>query len=260
MPSSYRTIWISDVHLGTSACRAEDLLNFLSEVSAHRIYLVGDVIDLERMKTRAIFPDSHRKVLARLMQLSQAGTEILYIPGNHDFQFRELAGNEFHGVPVMLEAEHRTRDGRRLLVTHGDLLDHQVRTGTGLEKFGATAYRMLVNLDVTVNQMRSRLGQDYLPISAGIKQRLNSANEYIRRFEEAAARHAAQRGFDGIVCGHIHRPCLRTIDGVHYANDGDWIEHRTALTESHDGQLQILQWTPRGSTVQADPRTSPLAA
>ncbi len=260
MPSSYRTLWLSDIHLGTNACRAEDLLNFLSDVTADKIYLTGDIIDLERMKTRAIFPDAHRNVLARFFQIAQSGTEVIYIPGNHDFQLRELAGKDIYGVPVMLEATHQARDGRRLLVTHGDLLDRLVRQGTSLEQFGAAAHRMLVNLDVVVNQLRSRLGQDYLPISASIKQRLSSASEYICRFEETAARHTAERGFDGIVCGHIHRPCIRDIDGTSYANDGDWVEHRTALAESDDGQLQILQWKTPGSVIEAIPHAHPLAA
>ena len=260
MPSSYRTLWLSDIHLGTNACRAEDLLHFLADVSADKIYLTGDIIDLERMKTRAIFPETHLNVLTRLVQLSQSGTEIVYIPGNHDFQLRELAGRDIYGIPVMLEATHLTRDGRRLLVTHGDLLDRLVRQGTGLEQFGAAAHRVLVNLDVIVNQLRSRLGREYLPISAGIKQRLSSANEYIRRFEEIAARHAAERGFDGIVCGHIHRPCIRDIDGTRYANDGDWVEHRTALAESDDGNLQILQWKTTEPVTQPMPQAPPLAA
>ncbi len=260
MLSSYRTLWLSDVHLGTNACRADDLLNFLAEVSADKIYLTGDIIDLERMKTRAIFPDAHRNVLARFFQIAQSGTEVAYIPGNHDFQLRELAGRDIFGVPVMLEAQHQTSDGRRLLVTHGDQLDQQVRQDTSLQQFGAAAYRVLVNLDVIVNEMRSRLGREYLPISAGIKQRLNSANDYIRRFEETAARHAAERGFDGIVCGHIHRPCIRNIDGTSYANDGDWVEHRTALAESDDGRLQILQWKTPESIIEPIPHAPPLAA
>ncbi|MCI0518269.1 MAG: UDP-2,3-diacylglucosamine diphosphatase [Woeseiaceae bacterium] len=260
MLSNYRTLWISDVHLGTNACRAEDLIRFLTEVSADRIYLTGDIVDLEKMKTKAIFPDAHRNVLARFFQLAQSGTEVIYVPGNHDSQMRELAGKEIYGVPVMLEATHKMADGRRLLVTHGDLLDPLIRQGTGLEQFGAAAYRMLVHLDVMINQLRSRLGQDYVPVSSRIKRRLNSANEYIRRFEETAAEHAGARGYDGIVCGHIHRPCIRNIGETQYANDGDWVEHRSALIESQTGALQILQWKPAGCAIETVPQASPLAA
>lgn len=260
MSLNYRTLWLSDIHLGTAACRAEDLLEFLEEVKADKIFLVGDIIDLEKMETRAIFPDSHRQVLARLLMLSQSGTEVVYIPGNHDYQMRQLVGRDIYGIPVLLESSHVTADGRRLLVTHGDLLDGEIRQGTTLGQFGAAAYSVLVNLDVAVNQLRSKLGRSYLPVSAGIKQRLKTANEYIRRFEEIAALTANDRGFDGIVCGHIHRPCVREIHGVYYANDGDWVEHRTALAETDDGQLQILQWQSHEVVAEPAIRITPLAA
>jgi UDP-2,3-diacylglucosamine pyrophosphatase LpxH len=260
VPINYRTLWLSDIHLGTNAARADDLLDFLDEVSADKIFLAGDIIDLQRMKTRAIFPDSHRQVLGRLLQLSRTGTEIVYIPGNHDCQFRQMVGRDIYGIPVMLEASHETADGRRLLVTHGDLLDGKIREGTTLGQFGSVAYKVLVNVDVVVNQLRSKLGCTFVSISANVKQHLSTANEYIRRFEEIAARTAAERGFDGIVCGHIHRPCVREIDGIHYANDGDWVEHRTALAESHDGQLQILQWQSDELMVETSGQITRLAA
>ena len=242
MSSTYRTLWLSDIHLGTNASRADDLMDFLHNVSADKIYLNGDIIDLERMKTRAVFTDAHRDVLLRFLQLARSGTEVIYIPGNHDIQFRELVGRNIFDIRVALEAAHKTNDGRNLLVTHGDLFDHDIRKGTNLGQFGAGAYRMLVSLNVLVNQLGNRLGRNYVPISARIKRRLAAANEYIDRFEQMAATYASERGFDGIVCGHIHRPCIRDISGVRYANDGDWVEHRTALAETEDGRLQILQW------------------
>ena len=242
MALNFRTLWMSDIHLGTSASRADDLLDFLAAVHADKIFLVGDIIDLERMKSKPQFPDSHRRLVSRFIQLGNSDTHVVFIPGNHDYQFRDLAGRDICGIPVMLDSEHRTVDGRRLLVTHGDILDGRIRRGTNLEKFGAAAYGMLMQLDVMVNQLRSRLGRDYLSVSSGIKYRLNSANEYIRRFEEVASAYAAERGFDGIVCGHIHRPVIRLMDGILYANDGDWVEHRTALAEDKHGALHILRW------------------
>jgi UDP-2,3-diacylglucosamine pyrophosphatase LpxH len=242
MALSFRTLWLSDIHLGTSASRADDLLDFLGTIHADKIFLVGDIIDLQRMQSKPQFPDAHRRLVSRLIHLGNTDTDVVYIPGNHDYQFRDLAGRDICGIPVVLDAEHRTVDGRRLLVTHGDVLDGRIRRGTNLEKFGAAAYGMLMQLDVMINQLRSRLGHDYLSIGAGIKYRLSSANEYIRRFEEVAAAYAAERGFDGIVCGHIHRPAVRLLDGILYANDGDWVEHRTALAEDERGALHILRW------------------
>jgi len=256
----YRTVWISDVHLGTPASRASDLLAFLDSIDADRLYLVGDIVDLERLQVRPRFPDEHRQVLSRFVQLAALGTEVVYIPGNHDFQCRDLVGSELCGVPVAMEAEHITADGRRLLVTHGDILDREIRHGTNLEAFGAAAYNLMLQLDVVINQLRSRLGQDYVSVSRRVKGRLASANEYIRRFEEVAAGYARERGFDGIVCGHIHRPSVRDIDGTIYANDGDWVEHRTALAESPDGRLELLSWQRDAVDVESCPLPTPMAA
>ncbi len=260
MRLSYRTIWLSDLHLGNPAARAGDLLDFLDNVTADRIYLVGDIIDLQYMKVRPAFPDTHLQLVQRFIRLANLGTEVIYVPGNHDFEFRELAGRDICGIPVMLEVSHETRAGQRLLVTHGDVLDPEIRRGTNLEQFGAAAYGVILRLDVVINQLRSRLGHDYLSISRRLKEKLASAKAYIRRFEEVAARHAARRGFDGIVCGHIHRPGIRDIDGTCYANDGDWVEHRTALAETGSGELRILRWERNMIVVEPDARSTPLAA
>ena len=250
MAPSYRTLWISDIHLGTKPSRATDLLNFLNEVRADRIYLVGDIVDLERMKVSPIFPKSHLNVIAKLVQLANQGTEVIYIPGNHDHEFRNTVGKEICGIPVMYEASHELPSGQRLLVVHGDILDGRIRKGTNLEKFGAAAYAMLTEADVLYNRLRESLGGEFMPVCSGIKRRLKSAREYIERFENVAAQYALERGFDGIVCGHIHRPEIRQIGDSLYANDGDWVEHRTALAESMDGTLQILNWRLDGVQVE----------
>lgn len=242
MAPSYRSVFISDIHLGTHSSRADELLDFLTELSAERIYLVGDIIDLERMKSRPMFPDHHMRVIAELARFAAAGTEVVFIPGNHDHEFRNLAGRDIFGIPVALEAEHETLAGEKLLVMHGDLLDGRIRKGTSLEKFGAAAYRFLTDADAMLNRWRRALGRDYVSYSAAIKRRLGGAREYIQRFESVAVEYAAERGYDGIVCGHIHRPNLRRIDGILYANDGDWVEHGTALAETADGELALVGW------------------
>lgn len=260
MTVSCRSLWVSDVHLGTLASRADELLKFIEEMRADRIYLVGDIVDLERMKSRPRFPDAHIKVVAALTQLARRGTEVLFIPGNHDHEFRKLVGQKICGIPVMLEAIHERPNGERLLVTHGDLLDGRIRKGTQLEKFGVAAYLFLTEVDVLINKWRRTLGQDYLSLSGSIKRRISGAQEYIRCFEKVAADYAVERGFDGIVCGHIHRPNLRRINGCLYANDGDWVEHGTALAETDDGELQLLRWQDNTAQIASVERVQPLAA
>lgn len=256
MALSYRSVFISDLHLGTHSSRADELLDFLTELAAERIYLVGDIVDLERMKSRPMFPDHHMRVVAELARFAAAGTEVLFIPGNHDHEFRNLAGRDVFGIPVVLEAEHETPAGHRFLVTHGDLLDGRIRRGTSLEKFGAAAYLFLTEADAMLNRWRRALGRDYVSYSAAIKRRLSGAQEYIQRFESVAVEYAAERGYDGIVCGHIHRPNLRRIDGLVYANDGDWVEHGTALTETVTGELELVGWqsqiVPFGARVEPE--------
>jgi UDP-2,3-diacylglucosamine pyrophosphatase LpxH len=257
MRPAYRALWLSDIHLGTGASRAGDLLAFLQEVSADIIYLTGDIVDLQRLKVRPRFPALHWQVVTRFLELARTGTRIIYIPGNHDFEFRTLAGGDVCGIEVALEKSHECASGQRLLVIHGDCLDRIIRRGSYMEHFGSTAYRWLVEADATINQLRHRLGRDYSSISTKIKMRLRSANNYIESFEETAARYALKRGFDGVVCGHIHRPCIRAIHGVLYANDGDWVEHRSALAETADGQIQLLRWS--ADSVIAEPTRSPVA-
>jgi UDP-2,3-diacylglucosamine pyrophosphatase LpxH len=252
MRHEYRTLWLSDIHLGTSASRAADLLAFLDDVSAQVIYLTGDIVDLQRLKARPAFPHLHRKVIGRFLEIARAGSRVIYVPGNHDIEFRELAGGSLCGIDIALEDSHECIDGKRLLVIHGDCLDSDIRRGGYVERFGGTAYHWLIEADARLNRLRYRIGDDHSSLSTKIKLRLNSARDYIRRFEETAARYALNRGFDGVVCGHIHRPCIREIDGVYYANDGDWVEHRSAIVETSSGHLNLLRWS-RGSVV-AEPQ------
>lgn len=240
--SIYRTLWLSDIHLGTRSSRAKDLLHFLEETSADRIYLVGDVIDLKSMRSRPLFMDQHLQVVSQFVSLASLGTEVVYVPGNHDDEFRTIAGRDICGIRVQVEACHMRPCGEKLLVAHGDILDERIRMGTNLEKFGAAAYSVVRQVDASLNRLRSLIGQDYFPLSALVKEKMRGAQEYISRFESIAAEYAAWRGYSGIVCGHIHKPAIRDIDGTLYANDGDWVEHRTALAETYDGRLEIVGW------------------
>jgi UDP-2,3-diacylglucosamine pyrophosphatase LpxH len=181
-----------------------------------------------------------------LVSIAQGPTRVVYIPGNHDNEFRQMAGQSLFGVEIRLEATHVSASGERYLVFHGDALDPAIRKGTNLERFASAAYTWLVEADARLSALRSRFGGRFQPLSTRIKNRLTAANEYIERFERTAAGYAGQRGFDGVICGHIHRPGARLIDGVRYANDGDWVEHRTALAEDASGQLQLIRYRRAG--------------
>lgn len=258
MRQAYRSLWLSDIHLGTAACRAAELLAFLDGVEAETVYLTGDIVDLERLNARPNLPAVHREVIARFIALAQGGTRVLYIPGNHDVELRRLAGGRVGDIQVALEAVHTCLDGTRLLVIHGDCLEARVRRDDYAEQVGRAAYQWLVDADALVNRLRMRFGADHASFSARLKARLGPARDYIRRFEEAAAHHAALRGFDGIICGHIHRPCIRRIGNTLYANDGDWVEHASAVVETQDGRMNVLSWA--GGSLVARPALEPVAA
>jgi len=263
MAEHLRTLWLSDIHLGTAASRAGNLLEFLDGVSADRIYLTGDIVDIERLRIKPAFPPRHWQLVNRFVQLARQGTEVIYIPGNHDHEIREFAGSRLCGIRVALEARHRTAAGEMLLVIHGDCLDGRIRKGTNLESFGAAAYTWLVEADARFEKLRGRIGGrergDHKPIATRIKARLRTAREYIARFERSAAEYARERGADGVVCGHIHRPALCSIGGIRYANDGDWVEHCTAIGENADGDLRLMRWQD-GKPVLVDDVVGDLAA
>ena len=260
MTSIYRSLWISDTHLGSSAARTTDLLNFLEEVSADRLYLVGDIIDLERMKTRPNFCEPHMRVIRRFIDLANRGCEVVYVPGNHDTEVREMVGETILGVRIVRDAVHVTASGESLLVMHGDEFDEELRDGSSLERVGSIAYEAIMDVDVLVNRLRRKMRWDHMPISARIKGRIGLVNDFIDRFESAASRFACEQGFDGIICGHIHKPVVRRMHDVIYANDGDWVEHGSAVAETPDGRLELLNWVTDQVRVEHTAELAPIAA
>jgi UDP-2,3-diacylglucosamine pyrophosphatase LpxH len=238
----YRTIWISDVHLGTRGCNAEMLIDFLDAVDSETMYLVGDIIDGWRLKKRFYWPAAHNDVVWRILKRAKRGTRIVYIPGNHDEMFRQFAGLDFGGVAIRRKAIHETADGRRLLVLHGDEFDVVTLAHRWLAYVGDAAYGLLMRLNVVINAVRRRLGLPYWSLSKHAKAKVKNAVEFISRFEEVVAHAAGSRGVDGVVCGHIHTAEMRAIGGIQYYNDGDWVEGCTALVEHADGRIELLNW------------------
>ena len=238
-----RSVFISDVHLGTRECRADYLLDFLNSVRCEHLYLVGDIFDLWSMRRSVYWTADQSAVLQRILHMARSGTRVTYIPGNHDELFRDFAGSEFHGVQVRLNAEHLSADGRRFFVSHGDEFDGDVRHNALLKAVGDGAYQMLLKGNRVYNAWRRRRGHGYWSLSAWLKTRVGNARAYIRKFEEAAAQEALKSGFDGYICGHIHKAGIERIDGVLYCNDGDWVEHCTTLVEDFSGTMQLLHWS-----------------
>jgi len=256
----FRTIWISDIHLGTRGCKAEFLLDFLRETESETLYLVGDIVDGWRLKRSWYWPQAHNDVVQKLLRKARKGTRVVYVPGNHDEILRRFLEINIGQIEVVPEALHVTADGKRLLVLHGDEFDGVVRYARWLALLGDWAYNLALAANDWMNRARRTLGFSYWSLSAYLKQRVKNAVEYVSRFEDAVADAAAKRGVDGVVCGHIHHAEIRPIRGVVYCNDGDWVESCTALVEHADGRLEILRWVEDPSAFFAPARARARAA
>ena len=238
----FRSIFISDVHLGTASCQADQLLDFLRCTESDHLFLVGDIIDGWQLRRRWVWPQAHNDVVQKVLRKARKGTRVTYVAGNHDEVMRHFLGLAFGGIEIREEAVHVTADGRRLLVVHGDLFDAVVQRAKWLAHLGDGLYVLALKLNQWLNRLRARLGMPYWSLSQYLKQRVKNAVSYIGDFEHAVATEARRRNMDGVVCGHIHKAEMRDIEGVLYCNDGDWVESLTALVEYMDGRLQILHW------------------
>jgi UDP-2,3-diacylglucosamine pyrophosphatase LpxH len=258
----YRSVWISDLHLGTPGCQAVALLDFLKHVESDHLFLVGDIIDGWQLRRSWYWPQAHNDVVQKLLRKARKGTRVVFIPGNHDEFARRYVEHNFGGIDVAEDWIHRTADGRRLWVVHGDLFDGVIQCAKWLAHVGDTLYELALKLNRWLNSARARLGLPYWSLSRYLKLKVKRAVSYVGDFEAAVAREARKRGVHGVVCGHIHHAELRDIDGILYANDGDWVESLTALVEHADGRLEIIDWSqaagPSSATFPALP--APLAA
>ena len=247
--AQYRSVWISDLHLGTPGCQAHALLDFLKQVESDHLFLVGDIIDGWQLRRHWYWPQAHNDVIQKLLRKARKGTRVIFIPGNHDEFARRYLGHDFGGIEVAEEWIHETADGRKLWVTHGDLFDGVIQCAAWLAHVGDSLYELTLKLNRHLNSLRARLGLPYGSLSKYLKLKVKRAVSYVGDFEAALAREARKRGAQGVVCGHIHHAELREIDGILYANDGDWVESLTALVEHGDGRLEIIDWSHRASQV-----------
>ncbi len=237
-----RTLFLSDIHLGTRGCQAQLLLEFLKRYDVETIYLVGDIIDGWRLKSGWYWPQAHNDVVQKLLRRVHKGAKLIYVPGNHDEFMRDYVGHNFGGVEIQETAIHEAADGKRYLVMHGDHFDMVVRHAPWLAYLGDGAYTLALVINTHVNAVRRRLGLAYWSLSAWAKMKVKTAVNHIGRFEELLSLEARRREVYGVICGHIHHATIHDDFGVRYMNTGDWVESCTALVEHFDGSFEIIYW------------------
>ncbi|MGD9830492.1 MAG: UDP-2,3-diacylglucosamine diphosphatase [Hyphomicrobiaceae bacterium] len=240
----YRSVFISDVHLGTRAAQTHALLDFLKNVEAETYYLVGDIVDFWKVRRGPAWSQSHNDVLQKLLRKARKGARVVFVPGNHDEALRDFSGQSFGAIEIARDAIHVTPSGKRYLVMHGDEFDVVVRYAKWLAFLGDRSYELALWSNLPLNWVRRHLGLGYWSLSAYLKNRIKTAVNFIGEFEQALAEVARRRGADGVICGHIHHAADRMIDGVHYLNCGDWVESCTAILESQSGHMRIVHWPP----------------
>ncbi len=242
----HRSIFISDVHLGTKGSKAGFLCDFLKQNDCDTLYLVGDIIDGWRMKKRAYWPQEHINVIRRILTRAKRGTSIVYVTGNHDDFLRSYAGMNFGNIHLVDEYVHEAPGGKKYWVIHGDAFDSIVCNQKWLALVGDLAYETLLKVNVGLNRVRHIMGRDYWSLSSYLKYKVKKAVNFISSFEETLADECKKRGLHGVICGHIHHPEVAMIDGIQYVNSGDWVESCSAVVEDFQGNMQIVRWADDG--------------
>ncbi|MFO7602565.1 MAG: UDP-2,3-diacylglucosamine diphosphatase [Gammaproteobacteria bacterium] len=241
----YRSVWLSDIHLGYKGCKAEYLLDFLRSVECERLYLVGDIVDIWSMKKSVHWPQQHSDVIRTILDKARSGVKVIYVPGNHDELLRDYHGRSFGNIRIRENCLHTTAAGKRMLVMHGDEFDSVIQCSKLAALIGTISYDLLLYCNRMLNHLRGRLGFPYWSLASFLKSRVKNAMQHVENFEKAAAYEAARHNADGVICGHIHHAAAREIDGVLYCNTGDWVESCTALVEHQDGRIELLHWSER---------------
>jgi UDP-2,3-diacylglucosamine pyrophosphatase LpxH len=240
-----RAIFLSDIHLGSRACQADRLLAFLKEYDSEYLYLVGDIVDLWAMSRALYWPPAHNTIVQKVLRKARHHTQVIFVPGNHDEVLREYLGMSFGAVDIVAEHVHVTAAGQRLLLVHGDEYDQVTTCHRWLSVLGDVSYTALVDLNRALSWTRRKLGvSGHWSLADFAKRNVLKAVAYIGDFETAAAHTAVQRGMDGIVCGHIHTPVMKQINGIVYYNCGDWVDNCTAIVEHLDGRMELVRSTP----------------
>jgi len=251
-PRRYRTLFISDLHLGTRGCQVGQLIDFLSKHDADTIYLVGDIIDGWQLHTAWYWPPSHTEALRLMAAKASAGTRVVYLPGNHDEFAREYCGAQAGAFEITDRAIHEAADGKRYLIVHGDCFDVVHGRAKWLAYIGDHAYVAALALNTLMNRVGRLLGLPYWSFSNWAKMKVKGAVNFIGRYETLLTDAAREHSVEGVVCGHIHKVALHDEFGITYANCGDWVESCTALVEHHDGHMEIVHWAGASETAPVE--------
>jgi UDP-2,3-diacylglucosamine pyrophosphatase LpxH len=242
-PKPFRSIWLSDIHLGTSFSKANELLAFIKAHETEQIILVGDIIDIWGLKSSWYWSDTHSKVIQKLIKLSSKGVRIIYIPGNHDELFRDYVNMNFGQIEIKERIEYRTQEGKRLLVVHGDQYDVFMQDSyRWLAQLGDRAFHLIQWVSRLNQKLRNLLGKEYWSLAGYLKNRTKSITRIISKFEQALLMSARREGYDGVICGHIHHAEIKQVDDLVYMNCGDWVDSCTALVEDQEGIFSIVNW------------------
>ena len=242
---NYRSIWISDFHLGTRGCQSELLLEFIKHTQSEKLYLVGDIIDGWALKNTWYWPQSHNDVVQKILRKARHGTEVFYISGNHDEVMRGFIPVNFGGVSILNQVIHETVDKKKYLVVHGDQFDGIIQCAKWLAMLGSITYDFLIYFNRYINFFRKKLGYEYWSLSNYLKFTVKNAVKFVSEYEKLVCNYAKQFKVEGIICGHIHHANMQSMNGIHYINDGDWVESCTALVEHFDGKLELINWTEK---------------
>lgn len=238
----FRSLWISDTHLGGKNLNSRQLHEFLQNTESDYLYLVGDIFDLWKLRRRWFWPEVNDHIVNLILRKAQNGTKVYYLPGNHDDIVRKFTGTTFHGIDIREEMVHTAVDGRRYLVLHGDKFDCVVQHSVWLANIGSVLYDSLLLVNRWYNSYRRLRGKEYFSVSAWLKHKCKTAVNYIGDFEEVLIREIRDNNVDGLICGHIHHASIKTMGDFLYSNSGDWVESCTALAENVNGHLGIIQW------------------
>lgn len=238
----FRTVWLSDIHLGSRGCQAGQLLKFLKSVQCEYLILIGDIIDLWAMKRSFHWPESHNAVVQQVLKMSKNGTKVIFIPGNHDEAMRAHTGTSLGNISIENTYTHALLTGHSMLCVHGDMFDIVTRYRKWVAILGDIAYEFLLWLNIQQNKVRSAVGLGYWSLSKYAKHKVKEAVNFISDYEVSVAEEAKKLSVDAVACGHIHNAELTRMNGIVYANTGDWVESCSGLVERLDGTIELFNW------------------